>query len=521
MSAQRLVRAVQGPGITGNDRGGDQMDRLQMRGISKSFGGIAALREAAFSARAGEVHALMGENGAGKSTLMKILSGAYDHEGGEILLDESAVSIHGPQDAIAKGISVIYQEFSLARHLTVAENILIAEMGRSGLLDRAAMNSRAGALLRDMGFADIDPRQIVGDLPVAYQQVVEICKALSRDCTILVLDEPTAVLTNHETEKLFDLVRKLRARGVCIIYISHRLDEIFALCDRVTVMKDGATVGTWDTGVLDHDRLTQLMIGRALSDFFPPRTTTIGEVVLEVRELHAGPQVQDVSFTVRKGEVLGLGGLVGAGRTEVLRALFGADPRQAGAIVLRGRTVRISSPGQAVAAGIGLLPEDRKQQGVLLNLPIRTNALMTPLNPFLRIFGLISDRAEREATEEMRADLRLKAASIDAEVGTLSGGNQQKVALMKWLVSRCDVLLLDEPTRGVDVGAKVEIYRVINDLAAKGAAIVLVSSEMLELIGMCDRALIMRAGRIVGEVVGKDMTEENIIELAMGRENVN
>lgn len=496
------------------------MDRLQMRGISKSFGGIAALRDAAFSARAGEVHALMGENGAGKSTLMKILSGAYDHEGGEIMVDGVALDIQGPHDAIAKGISVIYQEFSLARHLSVAENILIAEMGRTGLLDRAAMHRRAGDLLRDMGFADIDPREIVGDLPVAYQQVVEICKALSRDCTILVLDEPTAVLTNHETEKLFDLVRRLRARGVCIIYISHRLDEIFALCDRVTVMKDGATVGTWETGALNHDQLTQLMIGRALSDFFPPRTADIGAVALEVRGLTAGPMVRDVSFIVRKGEVLGLGGLVGAGRTEVLRALFGADPRQAGQVLLRGKPVKIGSPREAVAAGLGLMPEDRKQQGVLLNLPIRSNAVMTPLNPFLRIFGLLNDRAERAATEEMRRDLRLKAASIDADVGTLSGGNQQKVVLMKWLVSRCDVLLLDEPTRGVDVGAKAEIYRVINDLAARGAAIVLVSSEMLELIGMCDRALIMRAGRIVGEVAGNDMTEEKIIELAMGRENV-
>jgi len=496
------------------------MDRLQMRGISKSFGGIAALRDAAFSARAGEVHALMGENGAGKSTLMKILSGAYDHEGGEIVVDGVALDIQGPHDAIAKGISVIYQEFSLARHLSVAENILIAEMGRTNLLDSAAMHRRAGDLLRDMGFSDIDPRQIVGDLPVAYQQVVEICKALSRDCTILVLDEPTAVLTNHETEKLFDLVRRLRARGVCIIYISHRLDEIFALCNRVTVMKDGATVGTWETGALNHDQLTQLMIGRALSDFFPPRTAEIGAVALEVRGLMAGPMVRDVSFTVRRGEVLGLGGLVGAGRTEVLRALFGADPRQAGQVLLHGKLVKIGSPREAVAAGLGLMPEDRKQQGVLLNLPIRSNAVMTPLNPFLRIFGLLNDRAERAATEEMRRDLRLKAASIDADVGTLSGGNQQKVVLMKWLVSRCDVLLLDEPTRGVDVGAKAEIYRVINDLAARGAAIVLVSSEMLELIGMCDRALIMRAGRIVGEVAGNDMTEEKIIELAMGRENV-
>ena len=495
------------------------MDRLEMRAISKEFGGIAALRGAGFSARAGEVHALMGENGAGKSTLMKILAGAYDHQGGEIRIDGARVSIHSPQDAIAKGISVIYQEFSLARHLSVAENILIEQLGRRVLVDRKAMRARAAELLAGMGFADIDPDQVVGGLPVAYQQVVEICKALSRDCSILVLDEPTAVLTTHETEKLFALVRRLRERGVCIIYISHRLDEIFALCDRVTVLKDGATVGTWETAALDHDRLTSLMIGRDLNDFFPPRQAEIGPVALEMRGLSA-PQVHDVSFTVRKGEVLGIGGLVGAGRTEVLRALFGADPRSAGEVLLHGSPTRIRSPGDAVRAGIGLLPEDRKQQGVLLNLPILTNAMLTAVNGNLGPFGLLRPRAERAAAQALREELQLKAASLDAEVGTLSGGNQQKVALMKWLVSGSDVLLLDEPTRGVDVGAKVEIYRVINELAAKGAAVVMVSSEMIELIGMCDRVLVMRAGRVAGELSGPDLTEERIIELAMGRAHV-
>ena len=495
-------------------------ERLQMQGISKGFGGIAALRDVSFSARAGEVHALMGENGAGKSTLMKILAGAYDHEGGQIFLDGKPTSIHTPRDAIQKGVSVIYQELSLARHLTVAENILIEQMGRGLLLDRRGMDDRAKQLLADMGFAEIDPRQLVGDLPIAYQQVVEICKALSRDCSILVLDEPTAVLTNHETEKLFDLVRRLRARGVCMVYISHRLDEIFALCDRVSILKDGRNVGTWETGDLDHDRLTNLMIGRDLSEFFPQRNAALGDVALEVTGLDAGPQVQSVSLRVRKGEVLGIGGLVGAGRTEVLRAVFGADARSAGEIRVRGRVVGIRSPGDAVREGIGLVLEDRKHQGVLLNLPILVNAVLTPVNPWLGRLGLVRDRAERLGTEALRAELRLKAASIDADVGTLSGGNQQKVALMKWLASRCDVLFLDEPTRGVDVGAKVEIYRVINELAERGTAIVMVSSEMLELIGMCDRVMVMRAGRMAGELTHGDMTEERIIELAMGRENV-
>ncbi|MFC3527881.1 sugar ABC transporter ATP-binding protein [Paracoccus mangrovi] len=495
------------------------MERLQMHGISKEFGGVAALRGAAFSARAGEVHALMGENGAGKSTLMKILAGAYDHEGGEIHIAGARVHVNSPHDALKQGVSVIYQEFSLARHLSVAENILIEQIGHRFWLDRRAMETRAAELLADMGFPEIDPRSLAGNLPVALQQVVEICKALSRDCSILVLDEPTAVLTGHETEKLFALVRRLRDRGVCIIYISHRLDEVFALCDRVTVLKDGATVGTWDIATLDHDGLTRLMIGRELSDFFPPRTAEIGPVMLEVKGLTSA-MLRDVSFAVRKGEVLGIGGLVGAGRTEVLRAIFGADPISAGTVTLNGKALSLRGPGDAVRAGIGLVPEDRKQQGVLLDMPILTNAVMTPINPYLGPLGILRDKAERRAVQDLREGLRLKAASLDAEAGTLSGGNQQKVALMKWLVSGCEVLLLDEPTRGVDVGAKVEIYRVINELAARGAAVVMVSSEMLELIGMSDRVLVMREGAIAGELSGETLTEEHIIELAMGRENV-
>jgi ribose transport system ATP-binding protein len=382
------------------------------------------------------------------------------------------------------------------------------------------MRARAAELLAGMGFDDIHPDDIAGDLTVAHQQVVEICKALSRECSILVLDEPTAVLTNHETEKLFRLVRRLRENGVCIIYISHRLDEIFSLCDRVTVLKDGATVGTWETAALDHKRLVNLMIGRELKDFFPARDVIPGAVALTVEDLSTGPLVSGVSFEIRRGEVLGIGGLVGAGRTEVLRAIFGVDPLTGGKVCLDGKTLGIRGPGEAVRAGIGLVPEDRKHQGCLLDMPILTNAMMTPVNPHLGFLGLLRDRRERDATEGLRKQLNLKTASIDAEVGTLSGGNQQKVALMKWLVSGCEVLLLDEPTRGVDVGAKVEIYCVINELAASGAAIIMVSSEMLELIGMCDRVLVMRAGRIAGELSGDAITEEGIIELAMGRDNV-
>lgn len=496
------------------------MERLRMEGISKHFEGIAALSDAFFAAEPGEVHALMGENGAGKSTLMKILSGAYDHQGGEIRIDGQHASIHSPHEAMKQGVSIIYQEFSLASDMTVAENILMHELGKKFGINYRELNGKAARLLSEMGFEDIRPTQIVGTLSVAYQQVVEICKALSRDCKILVLDEPTAVLTNHETEKLFRLVKKLRNEGVCIIYISHRLDEIFELCDRVTILKDGTTVGTWPVSDLDHDSLTNLMIGRELSEFFPKRNADIGAVALEVQNLSAGTMVTDVSFSVRAGEILGIGGLVGAGRTEALRAIFGVDARDGGVVRLRGKEVNFASASQGVHNRVGLLPEDRKHQGVLLDMPIRENALMTPVNPFINSLGWIDKSGEQRKVQELWEGLRLKASSQSAPVRSLSGGNQQKVALMKWLVANCDVLFLDEPTRGVDVGAKVEIYRVINELAERGVAIVMVSSEMIELIGMCDRVAVMCAGKVTGTLQGTNMTENNIIELAMGRENV-
>ncbi|RWR09238.1 sugar ABC transporter ATP-binding protein [Paenirhodobacter populi] len=492
---------------------------LEMSGIEKAFGGIAALRGASLQARGGEVHGLMGENGAGKSTLMKILSGTYRRDAGQVLLDGAEAGIDTPHDAIARGISVIYQEFSLAGHLSVAENVLIEELGHPGIrVDLPDMVRRTRALLTGMGFGDIDPMRPAGELPVAYQQVVEICKALSRDSAILVFDEPTAVLTHHETEKLFRLIRDLKARGVCILYISHRLEEIFALCDRVTVLKDGQTVGSWPTAELDEKRLVKLMIGRDLSDLFPPRKAVIGDVLLEVEKLNAGPMVRDVSFSVRAGEVLGVSGLVGAGRTETMRAIFGADRIDSGILRLAGREIRNATPGQAVRNGIGMLPEDRKQQGVLLDLSILVNATMTPANPFVSAFGFLRKGAERAGVERIAASLRLKSAGLDAPAGTLSGGNQQKVALMKWIVAQCRVLIFDEPTRGVDVGAKVEIYRVMNELAEAGAAIIMVSSEMIEVIGMSDRVIVMRRGAIAGELRKEQIGEEAIIHLAMGTE---
>lgn len=492
---------------------------LEMSGISKQFGGVYALKNASFNARASEVHGLMGENGAGKSTLMKILSGAYQRDAGSISLNGERANIKSPHDAIEKGVSVIYQEFSLAEHLSVAENILLEELGHKGsLVDWKDMTQRAAELLTEMGFAEIDPRMRAGDLPVALQQVVEICKALSRESKTIVFDEPTAVLTHHETRKLFKLINDLRDRGVCIIYISHRLEEIFELCNRVTVLKDGETMGTHNIEDLNEKKLISLMIGRDLSDLFPPRNAAIGDIRLEVQNLNAGSSVDDVNFSVRSGEIIGFSGLVGAGRTETMRAIFGADKLDSGVIRLDGREIKNTSPGKAVANGIGMVPEDRKREGVLLDLPIRTNAMLTPLNKFISALGIIDRRGERDAVQEMSDVLRLKAASHDLDASALSGGNQQKVALMKWVASDCSVLIFDEPTRGVDVGAKVEIYRVMNELAEAGAAIIMVSSEMLEVIGMSDRVYVMRQGRISGELNKDELSEQKLLELAMGSE---
>lgn len=493
---------------------------VQLRDIHKAFGGISALSGASFNAQAGEIHALMGENGAGKSTLMKILAGAYQRDAGEVLLHQQPVSIDAPADALRLGVSVIYQEFALAPHLSVAENICIDDLGAGqGWVRWARLRAKARRILDALGFAGIDERQAAGTLPVAHQQAVEIAKALSRNASVLVFDEPTAVLTSHETEQLFRILDELRRKGVCIIYVSHRMDEIFRICDRATVLKDGRTVGTWPLSAIDQHALVQRMIGREPSDLFAPRQVTPGQVRLAVEGLCAGPLVRDISFQVRAGEVLGFSGLVGSGRTETMRALFGAERCSAGSIHLDGQLLRNRTPREAISHGIGLLPEDRKQQGVLLDMSIRVNAALRPGSPYTSRCGWIDGSRERAAVEALGKQLRLKSGSIEQAVGDLSGGNQQKVALMKWLDAGCRVLILDEPTRGVDVGAKAEIYRVINELAEAGVAIILVSSEMTELIGLCDRVLVMRDGAIAGELGGSAIEEHAMICLAMGVEH--
>ncbi|BCZ85625.1 ribose import ATP-binding protein RbsA 3 (plasmid) [Paraburkholderia terrae] len=493
-------------------------NHLVMRNISKHFGGVQALRNVSLEAHGGHVHALMGENGAGKSTLMKILAGAYTPDEGEILLDGQRLTIDSPHAAQTHGISVIHQEFSLAKHLSVAENIFLHDLGAGKtIINWPRLKARAREQLDALGFGELDVSRPVFTLSVAEQQIVEICKALSRTSRVLVFDEPTAVLTGHETTRLFALLERLKSDGVCIIYISHRLEEIFHLCDSATVLKDGAFVSTVRIADIDESQLVQLMVGRELGDLFPERDATIGDTRLEIRNLCAGDRVQDVSFDVRSGEVLGFSGLVGAGRTETMRAIFGADRRDGGEIRVDGRLLkRLKRPRHGIDAGIGMLPEDRKQQGVLLNMPIRVNAMMKPRNGFARLRCVLNHRAERGQTRDLIKQLRVKARDTEINVSTLSGGNQQKVALMKWFSNGCRVLILDEPTRGVDIGAKIEIYQVINDLTRAGVAIIVVSSDMPEIIGLCDRVLVMRAGRIAGELSGPAITEKSLISLAMG-----
>jgi len=494
-----------------------QPDHVEMRNISKSFGGIKAIDNVCFGARKGEVHALMGENGAGKSTLMKVLAGAYTKDTGEIFIDGKKANINEPKDSRALGVSIIYQEFALATHLTVAENIFIDNLGNGKrTIQWKRLYEKAKALLNELGFGDIDVKAKVEELSVAYQQVVEICKALSRKSNILVFDEPTAVLASNEVNQLFRLIRNLKANGVCIIYISHRIEEIFTICDRISIMKDGQLVDTVRTQDIDEDRLVTKMIGRKLAEFFPPRHADIGEEVLNVRDLCCGKRVRAVSLTVKKGEILGINGLVGAGRTETVRAIFGADRKEAGTIRLFGKEQKIKNPQAAVKLGIGMLPEDRKRNGVLLNLPIRYNITMTSLKSLSNRFGWINTKKEKQKIDELVDKLRIKISAIDENVSSLSGGNQQKVALAKWLGSDCRILIFDEPTRGVDVGAKVEIYKIMNRLAEEGAAIIMISSEMSEIIGMSDRVIVMREGRVMGELDKSELNEENLIKLSMG-----
>ncbi len=485
---------------------------VEMMGISKVFGGIRALDDVSFSVKAGEVHALVGENGAGKSTLMKILAGAHQATTGEIRIGGAPASIPSPHASRALGIGIIYQELALAPELTVAENIFLGEL--PGLLRARRLRARAGKLLDELGFA-IDPGAVVANLPLAFHQAVENARAMSRRVRILILDEPTAVLAPPEVERLLAVVKELSRRGVSVVYISHRLDEVFRIASQITVLKDGRTVGTYPVAGMDEHRLISLMVGREATQLFPKVQRTRGKELLRVEGLSASGLVKDVSFSLHEGEVLGIAGLVGSGRTELARAIFGADRAEAGSIRVDGRRATIRSPRQGVASGVGLVPEDRKGQGLVLAMPIRQNVTLTCLQRFTNALGVVRRRAERASVDDVARRTTIRARNLDLPVSSLSGGNQQKVVLAKWLDAGCKVVILDEPTRGVDVGARSEIYQLIETLAAAGMGVIVISSDMLEVIGASDRILVMSGGRISGGLSREEFSEARIMQLAL------
>ena len=486
---------------------------IELDNISKSFAGIHALSDVSFSLLPGEVHALVGENGAGKSTLMRVLGGEMRPESGTVSINGDQVRLTGPVDAIRRGVSIIHQEMSLAPDLSVAENIFLGELPvRIGWAD---LRRKARALIRRLGF-EISPAALVGDLSVAHQQVVEIAKALSREARVIVFDEPTAVLSIGDAQRLLDIIRSLRDDGVGIVYISHRLDEIFAISDRISVLKDGRNVDTITPASATVDGLISMMVGRPLSQLFGEKPeTTFGEVVLKVVDLRLPNGVSDVTFELRKGEIVGLGGLVGSGRTEVARAIFGADRISSGSIELHGKPYRPRSPKDGVRHGVNLVPEDRKGQGIVLDMAIGKNMTMANTAPVTTL-GFFSASRERKAINGLIKSLRVKLGHPSDPVSSLSGGNQQKIVLAKWFHSGGNVVILDEPTRGVDVGAKTEIYSLIHRMAAEGKAVLVISSEHAELFGLCDRVLVMGEGRLRGELRPDEYTEEKLLTLSIG-----
>ncbi len=489
---------------------------LQMQHIRKTFPGVIALDDVSFALQTGEVHILLGENGAGKSTLMKILSGAYQKSSGEIRLNEQAVEIKSPKHARDLGIGIIYQELNLVPQLSAAENIFLGRepMRLPGVIDRQAMEREAARLLHELGI-EIDAHRPVRELSIAAQQMVEVAKAISLNARILIMDEPTSALTEREIGELFTRIRQLKAAGVSIVYISHRMEELFAIGDRVTVLRDGKNVGTYNIADVTKAELIRLMANRELTNQFPKVRAAKGAEALRVEHLHRNGALHDISFTLHRGEVLGIAGLLGSGRTELARAIFGADKIDSGNIYLKGKLQHIHSPQQAIHSGLGFLTEDRKTQGLVLALSVKDNICLPSVGKFSR-FGLVNGSEENRAAESYVTELRIKTPSIRQQAVNLSGGNQQKVVLGKWLCSQAEIFIFDEPTRGIDVGSKAEIYELINQLTAKGVAVLMISSELPEILGMSDRILVMHQGRINGEFTADEATQEKILRCALG-----
>ncbi|MFJ1647858.1 sugar ABC transporter ATP-binding protein [Streptomyces sp. NPDC088258] len=489
---------------------------LALKDVSKSFGAVRALRDVSLRLFPGEAHALAGENGAGKSTLIKTLAGVHRPDSGEVLLDGSPVVFHGPADARDAGIAVIYQEPTLFPDLSIAENIFMGRQPRRALgrIDHAAVRQTTEALMRRLG-VELAPDRPARGLSIADQQIVEIAKALSFDARVLVMDEPTAALTGSETARLFSVVRTLRAEGVAVLFISHRLEEIFALCQRVTTLRDGRLISSRPLAGLTEDDLVRSMVGRDLGELYPKQRTTVGETALSVRRLTREGVFHDISFEVRRGEIVALAGLVGAGRSEVAQAVFGVDRADAGQVVVDGRALPAGSPTAAMDAGLALVPEDRRQRGLVMDMSIERNIALTGLDRLGR-GGLVRRALERGRAADWAVRLQLKYNRLADPVGVLSGGNQQKVVLAKWLATEPAVLIVDEPTRGIDVGTKAEVHRLLSALAAEGLAVLMISSDLPEVLGMADRVLVMREGRLTAEIPRAGATEETVMAAATG-----
>ena len=483
--------------------------RIEMRGIDKSFGSNQVLKQAGFTLESGEVHALMGENGAGKSTLMKILTGVYTKDAGTVLVDGKEVNYKNPQEAEKAGIVFMFD-------LTVEENLFMGKEihGKFGICDKKAMQKKAQEALNTLG-VNISPKTVMSELSVGQQQMVEICKALMANAKVIIMDEPTAALTQSETVALFKVIESLRKKGVSMVYISHRMEEIFELCDRITVLRDGSYIGVKNIPETNMNEIVKMMIGREIGERYPSRDVKIGKEVLKVKGLTRKGTFHDVSFSVRAGEVLGVSGLMGAGRTEIMQAIFGNLSYESGTIEIYGRDVKISNPRQAMEHGIGFITEDRKTEGLMLNKSIRENISLCNLGRISKSF-VVSKEAEKDMVEEAIKELHIKCFGPFHECNNLSGGNQQKVVLAKWILTNPKILILDEPTRGVDIGAKKEIYSIINKLAAQGVAIIMVSSELPEVLGMSDNIMVVREGEVRGIISYEEANQERVMTLATG-----